>query len=460
MSNLNTIVTFLRGKGLSDVAIAGIVGNLTVESNLSPEAFNNAENAIGLAQWEGGRRTALQAFARQHGGTETDLNIQLAFLWHELSTQYTGVLHELKTAKTAAQAAKIWDVGSGGQGSGTGFENSAGTATFERQQLASSFYSNGTLQKIKTTGVSPAASGGGTEPMTRQDFEGIDNLGSLLDSVPELRNLVDKAVHSNWTTDKFENAVEDSAWWKTHSQTARSAIIQRANDPASWNQTLVNTAQSVRALARQLGFAASPAQINAIANHALLTGNDSNQQWLTGQLSHIDNYAHVDSLSGLSGSMAQVSGQIQQLAADYGMNWNASQIANRAQMVVSGQTTIDTFQNNLKEWAKSAFPSLAKAIDAGQTVAQLADPYVTSMSQLLEVDPGTLNVYTPLIRKAMQGNTPAGAKPGTEPSAMPLWQFEQQVRADPRWQHTQGARDTMASALLNIGSKFGFGPTG
>ncbi len=44
--------------------------------------------------------------------------------------------------------------------------------------------------------------------------------------------------------------------------------------------------------------------------------------------------------------------------------------------------------------------------------------------------------------------------------ATPIWQFEQQVRTDPRWQYTNNAKDAMSTALLHIGSDFGFGPQG
>jgi hypothetical protein len=38
-----------------------------------------------------------------------------------------------------------------------------------------------------------------------------------------------------------------------------------------------------------------------------------------------------------------------------------------------------------------------------------------------------------------------------------LSNFEDQVRADPRWQKTQNAYDTTASALVTIGRDWGFG---
>jgi hypothetical protein len=314
--------------------------------------------------------------------------------------------------------------------------------------------------QVTSSGSGYSADGSSGQPltskMTAADYSGIDSLGSLLNSVPELRTLVDQAVAGSWSSDKFQNAVEDSKWWKTHSQTARQAITQRANDPASFNQLLTNLESSVTNLSRQLGFPVSAASIKAIANTALLTGNDSNQAWLTQQLAHHHDYSHLGSTAGMTGQMAQTIQQLSQMGSDYGYKMTPAQLAQRAQNVLDGYTTIDTYRQNLISWAKSTFPSLSDQLDAGQTVKQLADPYVNSMSQLLEVDPGTLDVFTPAIRKAMQGYVDPSTK---QRASTPLWQFEDQVRQDPRWALTQNARDTMSTALVKVGADFGFGPS-
>jgi hypothetical protein len=135
--------------------------------------------------------------------------------------------------------------------------------------------------------------------------------------------------------------------------------------------------------------------------------------------------------------MAATVQQLQQMATDYGFKWSPSQLATNAQSILMGTYTIDTFKQRLQTWAKSAFPSLAKEIDGGSTIKDLADPYITSMSHLLEVDPGTLNTFTPAIRKAMQGAVDPATK---QRATTPLWQFEDQIRQDPRWQYTQNAR--------------------
>jgi hypothetical protein len=107
--NVATIVAFLRGKGFSDAQIAGALGNMKVESNFDPTNPNPNEGAIGLCQWEGGRRAALQQFAAAHGGSETDLQIQLEFMWHEWHTTENYAFQQIMGQSTVAGAATAWD---------------------------------------------------------------------------------------------------------------------------------------------------------------------------------------------------------------------------------------------------------------------------------------------------------------------------------------------------------------
>lgn len=131
-SGSSAIYKFLKAKGLTAPQIAGIMGNLQVESGFNPQAYNAGEGAIGIAQWELGRRQALQAYAAAHGGKETDLNIQLNYLWTELTQSYGSAYLQLRGATTAEQAATIWD---------SQYEGSAGTTRGQRISAAQSWLS-------------------------------------------------------------------------------------------------------------------------------------------------------------------------------------------------------------------------------------------------------------------------------------------------------------------------------
>lgn len=104
-SNALTAFAYLIKKGLNPAQAAGIVGNLWQESGLNPNANNPSEGAMGIAQWEGGRRTNLYAFANQVGTPANDFNTQLDFLWYELTGSESASLSDLKQTNTPGSAA-------------------------------------------------------------------------------------------------------------------------------------------------------------------------------------------------------------------------------------------------------------------------------------------------------------------------------------------------------------------
>jgi hypothetical protein len=157
-SVLDTITAYLTGKGFTPAQVAGIEGNLQVESGLNPGAYNPNEGAIGLAQWEKGRRTNLQRFAAAHGGSEQDLYTQLDFMWSELQGPEHSALTALLGTSTPAEAATVWD---------QKYERSAGTSRQARIDAANNYASGVTMPG---SGSSTKSSSGG----------GPSALGSLL----------------------------------------------------------------------------------------------------------------------------------------------------------------------------------------------------------------------------------------------------------------------------------------
>jgi Phage tail lysozyme len=96
----------LRGEFTHEQA-AGLVGNFMQESseNLDPTALNEREGAIGIAQWRLGRRGNLKVFAAQKNTIETDFNVQLEFVTHELKTTETQASAKIKECTTTEDAA-------------------------------------------------------------------------------------------------------------------------------------------------------------------------------------------------------------------------------------------------------------------------------------------------------------------------------------------------------------------
>ena len=129
------IWNFLKGKGLSNQAAAGLMGNLYAESGLSSTNLQNTYNrklgfddaaytqavdngtynnfvkdsaGYGLAQWTyHTRKQNLLNFAKEKKKSIGDLEMQLEFLFKELTGNYKGVYNCLLTAKTILEASNV-----------------------------------------------------------------------------------------------------------------------------------------------------------------------------------------------------------------------------------------------------------------------------------------------------------------------------------------------------------------
>lgn len=76
----------LRALGISEYAVAGVMGNIEGESGFNPNCIEEATGeGIGLCQWSFGRKTQLQDYATSKGLEWTDINTQIEFLIGEIS---------------------------------------------------------------------------------------------------------------------------------------------------------------------------------------------------------------------------------------------------------------------------------------------------------------------------------------------------------------------------------------
>jgi hypothetical protein len=121
-----------------------------------------------------------------------------------------------------------------------------------------------------------------------------------------------------------------------------------------------------------------------------------------------------------------------------------------ASQIVAGQLDENTVFNTIRESAANAFPSLADKIKAGIDLKTLADPYIQSMSNILELPSTSLDVFDPNIRQALAYTLPDG-KVGTKS----IYDFEKDLRKDARWQYTDNARRSVSSGALKVLQDFG-----
>ena len=275
-------------------------------------------------------------------------------------------------------------------------------------------------------------------------------VSKLAAAIPELNGLLQQAISEQWSPQRFTQTVADSNWYKTNSDTARKWITSQATDPASSKQAQDQAANKIAATAVQLGVDLNPGDVQNLALEQLVGGlSDAQIQLRIGQVGGSRAYDPNES----HGKMAQTDTAVRKLATDY--DWSGpgaeADINSWTRQIMAGTQTVDGFAQAMKSHAKSLYPSLTAQIDAGQSIAQAAQPFQQRMAQVLELDPQSISLQDKNVQQALQARGEDG-----KPTTKPMWEFENDLRQDPRWQKTTNARDAAVATVKQIGQDYGF----
>lgn len=274
---------------------------------------------------------------------------------------------------------------------------------------------------------------------------------SFLNANPELKKLFASAVKNTWTSDMFTAKLRGTTWWKTHDQNERNYLVSVSSDPATAKANMQQAITTITQQAAQMGLDVKNAgilsKIQGLAYNQLAKGWNSNQiQYQLGSYVNID----PNHLLGDAGTQFD---QLHQYAYSMGVTQSTAWYQDAVRKIEQGTGTLEDYKSQMNKLAKSAYPQFATQIDGGQTVHDLANPYMSSMAQILEVNPGTINLTDPLIKNALSYKDPTTGKVGSQP----LWSFEQTLRNDPRWGATQNAQDSAMQTAHKVLVDFGMG---
>ncbi len=223
--NVEKVLKFFTGKGLTLMQAAAIAGNLQQESRIDPNALNSI-GAYGIAQWLGGRRTNLEKKPNY-----STIEGQLEYLWEELNgAENAGLRVLLKysgsggTTNRDILAKPGGDVGALAVEFGETFERYGPNEEGNRAQYAAEIF-NSYNGKIQDGDPSKIASGIGGDSSGAQissaSATGCSGNGSSVAG----QSIVDTAKQLAWNpnTDKGAN-----------NQTAKAEYIDavKKNNPS------------------------------------------------------------------------------------------------------------------------------------------------------------------------------------------------------------------------------------
>jgi len=302
------------------------------------------------------------------------------------------------------------------------------------------------------TSTTTAYSSGGAVTPALSSAELAEQYGfvsGFLNSNSELKKLFQSAVADSWSADKFQAKLRNTKWWKTHSKDERAYLLQLKSDPATAKQDLTKARTQARQIANALGIvetASTKKKIEMAAYNVVAKGWDESQlRYYLGQFVAFGSGKH-------QGEGGEVWDELHEYAYSMGVNMAGTWYADKARQVIRGVSTVQDFKSEIETKAKAAFPQWTKQIEGGQSVADIAQPYFSSMSEILELPSGSVNLFDTTIRKALNYTN----KTTLAKEAKPLWQFENELRSDPRWKKTKNAQDSLFQVGHQVLADFGF----
>lgn len=269
---------------------------------------------------------------------------------------------------------------------------------------------------------------------------------AVLNSDPELAKLFKEAVAGQWSPERFQAKLRATKWYQSRSESARQADILKKADPQTYNANVEQLMAEMRQQAGQLGATLDEGKLRWRAEQAYRLG--WNQVQITSVLAQ-----YVTAKDGvMKGVAGQTAEALRAAAYANGVRYSDDWFVKAAKSVVSGNTSPEDWEQQIRKQAASAWPTFSEQIMAGQNMMDVASPYRQSMSALLEINDADVDLFDPTIRSALARRDP---KTG-QATAQSLWEFENGLRKDTRWLKTNNARESLMGVTRAVLSDWGF----
>ena len=273
---------------------------------------------------------------------------------------------------------------------------------------------------------------------------------AFMNSNPELKKLFNQAVKETWDPNRFIARLRGTKWFKNHSASVRNAILQQKSDPATYEANVDKMFATLRDTWGQMYGARTmnQKQLRSWAETAHRLGWSEAQ--LVDRMTRSVKFRKELRQDQFGGTAAEVSGQIDQLLSAYGVSlgnkWKAAQL----ERVMKGNDTMAGVMARVKDIAKREYAGLASYIDSGQTIEEIAEPYMQIQAQLLELNPAQVKLKDKMVQRALKARDKDG-----KPAMMSLSEYEDMIRQDSRWQYTDNAREQAMGVTEGLLKQFG-----
>lgn len=276
---------------------------------------------------------------------------------------------------------------------------------------------------------------------------------AIIKQDPELEKFFNKKASeylknpAGFSKEAFFLDLEKQPFAQKYSTAAIQDMNFEARYPDLYRQQLEGEVEDLRDATLNMGAQLDDAELYKLAQDKRRLGLTDAQ--VTNRLAKDYLNVREGRFTGAAGSKQD---ELSRWALTNGVALSPNTIQNYVRSIAMGDVTEDDVKNEVRRtYMAGAYPAWADRINAGQDIADIARPYRKRMADLLEIGEEEIDFNDVTLARGLQGVGPDG-----KPSVVPLYEFEKQIREDPRWQYTDNAYATYTKVGTDLLRTFGF----
>lgn len=259
-----------------------------------------------------------------------------------------------------------------------------------------------------------------------------------------------------WEPNKIAAEVTNTDWYKTNDGNLRLADNAKNTDPATWATQLDNVKGSIIRKATERGANLEGFDVDKMAENVLRNNYTYISKAPDGEIpdSVLDSYltplVTMNANGDFRGAAQTSAAQLRSFAEKYGVAMSDQWYASAIQGLDQNTINLVDLQTEIVNNARETWPTL-DGISLTKSTYDIADSYMQRMANVLEMDVDTINLETPEIKNALVSKDADG-----NPIRRTMWEFEQDLRMDPRWETTKQGQQELSDASMRMLKEFGF----
>lgn len=291
-------------------------------------------------------------------------------------------------------------------------------------------------------------------------------------NVKSLGDLLKRYVDNKLTDQQFVLELQNDPWYRSNSSEIKARYVQlfnyedliksgRAAGTTDYEQQIARITRNIQAKARELNGAEIPDdQAKLLAKDLYIYNLDADPAVLTERLVRfirptagmiggqptigyggqaLENYQNLQAIAKANGFKIQ--DILPKDATGKPMTAEGT-----LEQIALGKLDVNRLAQDVRKLAAIGQSDYVKdLLGQGYNLENIYAPYVQRMSSVLELDPNTISLNDPVLRMGIGKN-----------GDLNLYDYERELRKDPRWQYTKNAREEVSNAALQVLRDFGF----